>query len=328
VYPDRRVSRPFSESIRICFSDFFTMFDAPFQYGSAWDHRADARAEQVVVIDDAMNRKLFGGVNSVGRRIHIADREFTVVGVLQPWRPFIRMYDPNGNFVAPPESIYMPFSLVPGMQIRSTGNGDNWKPPSGTDFNSILQSENEIIQLWVELRSPGDRAAYERFVDDYVREQKKAGRFPRPLYNKVSPLMEVLRDFGVVRPQLAAMAGLSILFLAICALNLTGLLLAKFLTRAPEVSVRRALGATRADIFLQHVIECEIVGVAGGVIGILLSMGVMRFIGKLITDTSVVALDAEMVVVSVALSLLAGLLAGVYPAWRICTMQPAVQLKV
>jgi putative ABC transport system permease protein len=120
---------------------------------------------------------------------------------------------------------------------------------------------------------------------------------------------------------------MSILFLVICAMNLTGLLLGKFLARAPEVSVRRALGATRTDIFLQHVVECELVGIAGGAIGMLLSIGTLRFIGKLIADSARFSLDLEMVGAAIFLSLVAGLLAGVYPAWRICTIQPAVQLK-
>jgi putative ABC transport system permease protein len=140
-------------------------------------------------------------------------------------------------------------------------------------------------------------------------------------------MRDMMREVGVIRPQMTAMAVMSILFLVICSMNLTGLLLGKFLARAPEVSIRRALGATRADIFLQHVIECELVGIAGGAIGMLLSIGTLRFIGKLIADTARFSLDLEMVVAAIFLSLVAGLLAGVYPAWRICKVQPAVQLK-
>jgi putative ABC transport system permease protein len=139
---------------------------------------------------------------------------------------------------------------------------------------------------------------------------------------------DLMREVGVISPQINAMAAISVLFLAICALNLTGLLLGKFLARAPEVSVRRALGATRADVFLQHITECELVGLAGGILGMLLSIGAMRLIGKLITATSVIALDGEMILAALFLSLGAGLLAGLYPAWRICSVQPAVQLKI
>ncbi|MEA2237314.1 MAG: putative transport system permease protein [Thermoanaerobaculia bacterium] len=327
IYPDPRVARPSSEDVRLCFSDFFTMFDVPFAYGGPWDRRADAKAEQVVVIDDAMNQKLFKGVNSVGKRVRIDDREFTVVGVLKPWRPFIKMYDLNGNFIAQPEPIYLPFSLTPGMQIRSNGNSDGWKS-AGTTFEDFLNSDTDWVQLWVELRSPADAEQYHRFVDGYVLEEKKHGRFERPLMNRVTALRELMGEFGVITPQINAMAAISILFLAICALNLTGLLLGKFLARSPEVSVRRALGATRIDVFLQHITECELVGLAGGALGMLLSIGAMKLIGKFISATSVIALDSEMILAALFLSLGAGLLAGLYPAWRICSVQPAVQLKI
>jgi putative ABC transport system permease protein len=326
VYPDRKVSRPYTERIRVCFSDFFPMFNVPFQYGHGWDKRADANAEPVVVIDDATNQKLFGGGNSVGKHIRLADRDFTIVGVLEPWRPFIRMYDMTSNFVAEPEPLFIPFNLTPKMQLRPFGNSDGWKN-IGPSYEDFLASDVDFIQYWVELRSPGDLAAYQRFLDDYVLQQKKSGRFPRPLFNPVRSMRQMMTEYGIVRPQMTAMAVMSILFLVICSMNLTGLLLGKFLARAPEVSVRRALGARRADIFMQHVIECEIVGIAGGVVGMLLSIVTLRFIGKLIADSARISLDLEMVAAAVFLSLVAGLLAGVYPAWRICSVQPAVQLK-
>ncbi|HUJ15352.1 MAG TPA: ABC transporter permease [Thermoanaerobaculia bacterium] len=331
VFPDRRVSRPFIQRIRLTQADFFPMFDVPFQYGHSWDRRADANGEQVIVLDNAMNQRLFGGGNSVGKTLQIKDRNFTVVGVLAPWRPFIRMYDLVGNWAGPPDGIYMPFSVGPRMEIGPGGDTDTPSWGANINFNdyrTALMSEMNFVQLWVELRSPADRAAYQRYVDDYVLQQKKGGRFPRPLNNVVMSLRESMVDFGVIRPKLSAMAAISVLFLVICSLNLSGLVLGKFLARAPEVSVRRALGASRIDVFLQHIFECELVGIAGGAIGMLISVGVVRFIGKLISDTSVISLDAEMIASAILLSLVAGFVAGLYPAWRICSVQPAVQLKV
>jgi len=327
VYPERRISRPYQTPVRLVTSDFFPMFDVPFEFGHGWDKRADANAEQVLVIDHATNEKLFGGANSVGKRLRVDSRDFTIVGVLAPWRPFIKMFDLMQNFVGDPEPLYIPFSLTRPMQIRNSGNSDGWKS-FGPTFDDFLASETDWVQFWVELRTPADVAAYRQFIDNYVRAEKSKGRFPRPLNNQITSLLDMMQEQGVVNPALTSMAAMSILFLVICALNLTGLLLGKFLARAPEVSVRRALGATRGDIFVQHLAECEIVGVAGGVLGMLLSLGVLRFIGKLITATSVISLDLEMIVAALFLSLVAGAIAGLYPAWRICTLQPAVQLKV
>ena len=69
------------------------------------------------------------------------------------------------------------------MQIRTSGNSDGWKslPGNGNDFNAFLNADVDWVQFWVELRSPADAEQYHRFVDGYVLEEKKHGRFERPL---------------------------------------------------------------------------------------------------------------------------------------------------
>jgi len=336
VYPDRTVSRPYTEAVRFCTADFFPMFELPFQFGHPWDHRADDKGEQVAVIDDTTNQKLFAGANSVGKTLRVKNLNFTIVGVLAPFHPFYVYYDPVSAPVQP-DHIFLPFHCAINTESWNSFKSDSpaWAigPVPNTGRGSVylerLYAENNIIQYWLELRSPADAAAFQRFADDYVTGQKKFGRFPRPLNNVIMPMRDAWIDRGFIQPQVHAMAAISILFLVICALNLTGLVLAKFLARAPEISVRRALGASRAAIFLQHVVECELAGLAGGVIGIALSAGVLRFIGKLVaTQGHILRFDLEMIAVAIFLSLGAGLLAGLYPAWRVCRVQPAVQLKL
>jgi putative ABC transport system permease protein len=120
---------------------------------------------------------------------------------------------------------------------------------------------------------------------------------------------------------------IAILFLAVCALNLIGVLLGKFFSRAPEVSVRRAMGASRRQVFLQHVIECEVVGLVGGILGIPLAMLGLEWINRLFEGEIVFHLDTNMLAVAILLALIAGLIAGAYPAWRICSIPPARYLK-
>jgi putative ABC transport system permease protein len=329
ITPDPKAGRPYEETIRMVFSDFFPMFEVPFQYGSGWDKRADAKPEPVVVIDDATNKKLFGGVNSVGRTVHIDDRDFKVAGVLAPWRPAVRYFDMTGFAAAAPDAVYMPFNFTPLMKIRTRGNSDGWRSGSITTFEEFLGAADiDWIQFWVEIPTPEKQGAYRDFMDNYVRDQRKRGRFQRPLNNRLTDLRETMSDFKVVRPQFNAMAAVSVLFLAVCSLNLVGLLLGKFLARAPEVSVRRALGASRWQVFLQHIVECEVVGLIGGAIGVLLSIGTVALLSKVMPGNVPIHLDTTMIVIAVLLSLVAGFVAGVYPAWRICTMPPAMQLKL
>lgn len=333
IYPDPKVGRPFRENVRLVFSDFFPMFDVPFRYGSGWDKAADAGPEPVTVLSSEMNEKLFGGVDSIGKTVRIATREFRVVGVLDDWRPGIKFYDITQNQIELPENLFIPFNFVQPMEIRTSGNTDGWGPSTAAPgFAGFLQAEVNWIQMWVELPTPDKVAAYEDFLRAYVLEQKKAGRHPRPVNNRVTPLMGWLKEQGIVPKQTTTLLIVSLLFLAVCALNLVGLLLGKFLARANEVGVRRALGATRGDIFLQYIIECELVGILGGILGLLLSIGGIAALNAWLKTVAQRAdffrLDAPMIVLSVALSLLAALVAGVYPAWRTSRLAPANYLRL
>ena len=109
-----------------------------------------------------------------------------------------------------------------------------------------------LQEVWVELRTPDKVRAYREFLDNYVTAQKKLGRFPRPLNNALYNVDGWLEYNSVVGDDRKAMVLLAFAFLAVCLINTVGLLLAKFLNAAPIAGVRRALGASRADIFWQH----------------------------------------------------------------------------
>lgn len=333
VFPDPKAGRPFKELARLTTADFFPMFLVPFQYGSGWDANADANAEPVAVLSKEMNEKIFGGGNSVGKTLRLEDREFRVVGVLAPWTPNIRFYDPTLNVLGPPEGIFLPFSHLVPMKLRSNGNSDGWGPsPATPGFEGFLVSETTWIQMWVELPDAAAVSAYHAFLDAYALEQKKHGRFLRPLNNHLTNVRALMDDFRMVPREANTLFIVSLLFLAVCALNLVGLLLGKFLARAPEVGVRRALGASRLDIFVQHLVECELIALVGGAIGLVLSIGTLAALNTVLkvqgARPDFLHLDVPMVGLSLALSLAAGFVAGVYPAWRTCQLPPAVHLSL
>jgi putative ABC transport system permease protein len=308
------------------------MFEVPFKYGSGWDRKADEGPEPVIVLGEEMNDLLFGGSNSVGKSVRIEDREFRVVGVLDSWRPGIKFYDITQNAIQPPEQVFMPFNFLRPMQIRTAGNTDGWKSAPGPGPEGFLASESTWIQFWAELPDAAARQRYLDFLKAYVIEQKKAGRFPRPLRVEVTPVMAWMESQHVTPPQVTAMMVVSLLFLAVCALNLMGLLLAKFLARAPEIGVRRALGASRRHVFVQHVVEAELVGLLGGALGVLLAVGGVAVVNAwaqtAISRGDLFHFDGTMVLAAAGLSLAAGLVAGAYPAWRVCRIPPALHLKL
>lgn len=336
VFPANAKERPAREGVRLTTSDFFAMFDVPFRYGGPWSREADAKPEAVAVISAALNNRLFGGGNSVGRTFRLDDREFRVAGVLDRWRPRVRGYDLVVDPLGEPEAVFIPLEWVGPMEVRATGSQYNWRSPEPGEeklpfLDRLVLQEALFLQLWVELPDPARVAAFKSYLDSYVAEQKKLGRFPHKPDNRVTPLLDLMAELRVVPPQTKALAAISLLFLVVAALNLIGLFLGKFLARASTVGVRRALGASRWTIFVQHLVECELMGLVGGTLGVLLSLGGLAILNRVYGDgpegVAFFQLDLPMIGAAIVLSLVAGAIAGVYPAWRICAIPPARHLK-
>ena len=147
---------------------------------------------------------------------------------------------------------------------------------------------------------------------------------PNALYN----VKEWMVFLNVVDNDNKLAAWLAFGFLLLCLVNTIGLLLAKFSVRASEVGIRRALGATRRDIFRQFLIETGVIGLAGGVLGLLLAYAALAVVRSQSKELGTVAhMDVPMLLLTFAVSVLAALLAGLLPTWRACQVTPAIQLK-
>src|SRR5690606_16352456 len=112
---------------------------------------------------------------------------------------------------------------------------------------------------------------YKSFLDNYVNEQKKLGRFQRPLNNRLLDVNGWMKDQEVVSRDMEVQTGLAFAFLIVCLVNTVGLLLAKFTRKAGEIGLRRALGASRRQVFGQYMIESGVVGLSGGLLGLALT---------------------------------------------------------
>ncbi|MCL1123269.1 ABC transporter permease [Shewanella surugensis] len=321
--------QPMLENIRATDSDFFDLFSVPFIYGAPWDKSIDVDAAYQVVIDADLNQRLFKGENSVGRELYLNQMPYQVVGVIADWHQSPKYYDLNNGPFSDPESIYVPLSLAPIEEFESWGNNQSWNTENIRNYQEGLHSETHWLQYWVELESEQQVQDYQAWLQAYVKQQQGLGRFERDdARGEVSDVQAWL-DFNKVVPEdNKILVGLSVLFLVVCLVNMLGLLLAKFLKRAPEVGVRRAIGASRLQIFAQYMIEVAMIGAAGGVFGLLwawmaLSLLTSRFkLGEALTQ-----LDLSMWIFAPMIAIVSTLLAGMYPAWRICRTQPSIYLK-
>jgi putative ABC transport system permease protein len=327
--PENVEERPFTVDTRNTWADFFPMFDLKFLHGNGWDRNADEGLERVVVLSKRINEQVFGGEDSVGRNVRLNGLDFRVVGVLDDWLPVPKFYDVTNGAFDESEEIFIPFTVAIEHQLPRNGNTNCWKPVDGDGFETFLSSECVWIQFWAELRDDAEKAEYQAFLNAYVEGQKELGRFPRPMNNRLDDVMEWMENREVVADDARVMMGLSLLFLLVCLLNTIGLLLAKFLRRSGDISVRRALGARRSDLFTQHMIEAGLIGLAGGLVGLGLTWLGLRGIEMLFGDfvENLVGMDWVMVLAAIALAIVSALLAGLYPTWQACRIMPASQLK-
>jgi putative ABC transport system permease protein len=320
---------PFTVDTRNTWADFFPMFELRFIYGSGWDDSADHNLERVVILSKEINERVFGGKDSVGRIVRLNSMDFRVVGVLDEFLPVPKFYDVTIGAFNDPEEIYIPFNVAVEYEFGRDGNTSCWKPTSGDSFEAFLHSECVWIQFWAELRNEQEKQDYMDFLNTYVEQQKTLGRFPRPLDNRLSNVMEWLENQEVVDDDARVMLGLSLLFLLVCLFNTIGLLLAKFLGKSGEIGLRRALGASRTSLFVQHMIESGLIGLGGGIVGLGLAWlglkGIDLLFGEFVEN--LVDMDWVMVLTAIGLAIVCALLAGLYPTWRACRIEPASQLK-
>jgi len=332
VQPDGDDQLPVQVESRATTADFFPMFDVPFLYGSGWDRSADDNKERVVVIDKKMNEKLFGGHDSVGRLVTLNGEKYRVTGVLDRWSPIPKFYDLNNNPYEEPAEIMYPFSLAVADEHGRSGNTSCWKPIGDGGMAAFLASECIWIQMWVEVDTAAGRDNYLQFLNAYVEEQKTLGRFPREQNNRLSDVQEWMDINEVVDDDVGVLLGLAILFLVVCLLNTIGLLLAKVLRRATDISLRRALGANKKALFSQYIIEAGLIGVVGGLLGIVMTWLGLRGIENLYAEfdfvKNLVRMDWTMILLAVALAIASALGAALYPTWRACNITPASQLRI
>ena len=328
LIPDEKNLLPFQVVARATDRDFFSLFNVPFLYGSVWSESADEQGALVTVISKQINEKVFAGENSVGRVINTGKYSLKVVGVLDQWQPTFKYYDVNNGPFDDVEDLYLPFALTPSLQLPSWGNTNGWKDQVIDTYEDRLNSELIWIQYWAELTTQDDVSDYHSFLDGYAQEQKKLGRFERPLNNQVTPLMTWLTEQNVVGNETQVLLALAFMFLVVCLLNVMGLNLAKFSGKFTEVSIRRALGAKRSTLFMQQLIESSMVGLIGGFFGVILALIGLAGVSMLIPAISRLAsMDAWMLSGSVLLSVFCTVLAGLYPTWRVCQIQPANYLQ-
>jgi putative ABC transport system permease protein len=310
-------------------ADFFAMFGVPIASGDTWDAHDDTSRARVAVIVPELRQRLFGDSDAIGRQILLDGHSFTVIGVTGDWAPQPTFYQDvdSGRPFGHPDQVFIPFLTAVDLDMSVNGTFC-WGKDSPSAKARRTSSSCAWVQFWVELDDAAQVSAYRQFLQDYAASQHASGRFPRPATSALYPMMTWLDRTSWVPGDVHLQLALALAFLCVCMLNIVALLLAKFLRRSGEISVRRAMGARRRDIFVQFGIESAMIGVAGGLLGLLIAQFGLWSVRRRLDDYAHLAqMDPAMLAGTLALAIAVSLCAGLLPAWRACHVPPALQLK-
>ena len=122
----------------------------------------------------------------------------------------------------------------------------------------------------------------------------------------------------------AVVVPITMIILVVGGIVVMNIMLVSVTERTFEVGLRKAIGATRQQILLQFLIESALLCVIGGIIGLILAAGVTQLITLFAGITMTITI--AYVILSVGVSSIIGIIAGLYPAWKAARLDPIVAL--
>jgi len=266
----------------------------------------------VIVLGSAVVPELFGAnEDPVGKVIKLRGRRFTVIGVLN---------NIEGT----------------GMQVRSANSrssGGAWRWRNSGAFIPVSTAQAKFIGN-DRLSGLGLRIGDAELLRDAVEQTERtmlAGHKGLRDF-AISTNEQTLEDFrkteAAFKLSLGGVAGIS---LFVGGIGIMNVMLASINERIREIGVRKAVGARGSDLFLQFLAEAAVISVVGGIIGLVVSMGIVSLMNYILTQAlptgAVATLDWVIMSQGLAFSVIVGLVAGVYPALRAAKLDPIEALR-
>ncbi len=270
---------------------YFRLFGAPVLLGRTFTPQEDSpNGGQVAVISYGLWQRRFGGnPKIIGQSISLGSEAYTIVGVI------------GRDFRSDPEAeIWLPFQFQP----ESTNHGHFFHAVS------MLKPGVTLSQANAQMLIASAEYAHKYGLPD-----------PQQRLFIVEPLRDVI--IGDARRSLLVLLGAVALVLLIACANVANLLLVHATGRRREFAIRSALGAGRSRIVRQLLTESVLLSFTGGILGLILGfVGVRALLAispaglpRIGEDGSAIGVDWRVLSFTVAVSLLTGILFGVFPAF-------------
>lgn len=251
------------------------------------------RSAAIAVIGTDVKEKYFEFSSPIGKTIRIRGVPVTIIGVEQQ----------RGSFFGQSQdrNVYLPISLHNQIFNRTGGLQIHGKTLENEDFHASIEEAHLLLRNKRQLLGSEESTFSVVNVDEF-----------NATMDQVTGAIA-----AVVIP-------ITLIILIVGGIVVMNIMLVSVTERTFEVGLRKALGATRGQILLQFLIESALLCVVGGLLGLILATGATQLVGYLLNMTMTITLFY--VILSVAVSSIIGIVAGLYPAWKAARLDPIVAL--
>ncbi|WP_337043629.1 ABC transporter permease [Emticicia sp. 17c] len=291
--------------------NFWNITNFDFLEGKPYTKQNIQNNDFVIVINDDTRDKYFGkGVSVVGKTMEIDNVNYQIIGVVRGC-PVTR--------ICVASDVYLPYNTAKVDQTKQSLNGSYLVFLLAKDKKDfpVIKAEYQEIMKKVPLISN----------DKWFKPNKASSTADTYVGSFLS---QFTHSDGDTKKQYLYMAliGFALLFMSLPAINLVNINISRIMERASEIGIRKAFGASSKVLTYQFITENIILTLIGGFIALILSVGVIYFINNSgMINYADLTINWKVFLVAILVSLIFGLLSGVYPAWRMSRLQVVKALK-
>jgi putative ABC transport system permease protein len=251
---------------------------------------------RVAIIGADVRKELFPDEDPLQKTIRIGDVPFQIIGLLRP-----RGAGPAGGSLD--NLILIPVNTAAHRLFNR-------------DF---------LTMLLVQIRNPERGADAAEKVTTLLRQRhhiQPPALDDFTVTNPTATMAQVIRARNTLSKILTGVAAMALLIGGVVIMSLMSIAVSE---RRKEIGVRRSVGAARADIVFQFLLEAALISLAGGIIGVLLGWSGMELVTRMLRLPQI--LVWQPFVLSILLSLAIGIAFGIYPAWSASKVDPIKALR-
>jgi len=308
--------------------DVFALFGMRLRQGAVWSVDDEMARRPLAVITAALAERLFGTASVVGRSIDLQGKPFTIVGVVDDWKPRLHFHLPeSGLYRHAAESLFVSLPAADALDYVVDGS---WACDHGTELRAVRPDPLHCrwMALWVQADSDAAAQALRERLAAYAAQQHALGRFDWAPATALTPLSRWLLRYRAVPADVRLGTVLAVGLYAICLANMVALLTARFLFRSAEFGIRRALGARRRVVFGHCLGEAALLAALSVAMAVPLLWGALRLIrDQPAAWAGFARADGGQFLMLALVTLAACLAVAAVPAWRASRIAPALQIR-